>query len=179
MKKLSILTAVAAISCVTLIVACGQNRNQYNGRGGGGYCPARGYDQYARQGYDRYDRQGYDRQGHARYDRQGYDRYDRRGGYDPTCTGGIHSYPTGYPHEGCGYYGQGYRSARHYTHGGNWCVQGGFDFCIGTRGYCPYRSVGSGETEIILCNLNEEPHAACPQGLTCQEIGEGDTGICS
>ena len=175
MKKLSILTAITAISCVTLIAACGKNKN-YNdqfGRVPGQCSPQRGFD-------DRYDpryNNGFD----SRYN-NGFD--SRYGGgfghrndyYDPTCTGGIHRRP---PTGGCGMHGQGYYPAQHYTYGGSWCMQA--EFCFGTRGYCPRYGVdsGLGETEILLCNLNKAPHAACPQGLTCQQIGEGDTGICS
>ena len=178
MRKLSILTAVAAIFSVTLIVACGENRN-YRGRYGvpGGHCSpySGGYDRY---GYDRYNQgYGYDRynQGYG-YDRynQGYghDRYNQ--GYDPRC-GHVQRYPQ---HGSCGHYGQGWHGARAHGVGGSWCVQ------VGGRiggGYHPYYASisGSDSTEIVLCNLNEEPSIACPQGLSCQaELGEGDTGIC-
>ena len=194
MKKLSLLTVITAISCITLLVSCGQNRNsRYGFNNGGGYCSPQHYsggqNQYG-AGYNRgYNQQGggYNQYGagyNRGYNQQGggYNQYGA--GYDPTCTGGIQPYPTGrrFPDpRGCGMYGQGYHPAQHYTHNGNWCVQGGAGICFGTGGYCSY-SVGSDldETEItLLCNLNEQPDAACPRGLTCQEIGEGDTGICS
>ena len=162
MKKLSILTAVAAISCVTLIVACGQNRDHYRGRyGTPPHCSYdRGFNQYDR-GFDRYNRGGFDRYDRGGYDRGGYD----RGGYDPTCTGGIR-HPG--PH-GCGR--DDYR-AWHHTSRANFCMYGEIRFGGG------HSVTDSDEAEIILCNLNEEPNVACPQGLTCQAKLEGDTGIC-
>ena len=192
MKKLS-LTVITAISCITLLVACGENRNQYRSPYGpqvGGHCSSYGGSGY---GNDRY---GYGSSGYGHGSRgyghgsrgyghgsRGYGHNPRSSYYDPTCTGGVYHRPTS--GHGCDMYGQGYRSARHYTHGGSYCtdayIQGGASFCIGTRGYCPYRGgiQEAAGTEILLCDLNEAPGAACPQGLTCQEIGEGDTGICS
>ena len=185
MKNPSIITLIAAICCITLTVACGQKRDNYGTyRGGaGGHCSPQSYSQYDRgYGYDRgYDR-GYDNYGSS--SRYGQDprygsTYGHRGGspyIDPTCTGGIQPYPTGAPYNpnGCGnMYGQGYRSARHHQYSGSWCVQGSFGF-----GDPYYRAIDTGSGEALLCNLNENPGAACPQGLTCQGIGEGDTGIC-
>ncbi len=186
MKKLS-LTVIAAISCITLFVGCGQNRNQNRNPYGpqvGGNCSPYGNSGYDRYGYgsDRYGSAGY---GHDRYGSAGYGHDPRSSYYDPTCTGGVQPYPTG--RGDCGMYGQGYRRAQHYTHSGSYCTdaytpyaQGGASFCVGTRGFCPYfRGIEESGEAVLLCNLNEVPGAACPQGLSCQEIGKGDTGICS
>ena len=210
MKKLS-LTVITAISCITLLVACGENRNQYRSPYGpqvGGHCSSYGNSGYGNSGYGNsgygnsgygnsgygnsgygnsgYGNSGYGNSGYGNsgYGNSGYGHNPRSSYYDPTCTGGVYHRPTS--GHGCDMYGQGYRSARHYTQGGSYCTdpyiqQGGASFCIGTRGYCPYRGgiQEAAGTEILLCELNEAPGAACPQGLTCQEIGEGDTGICS
>lgn len=147
MKKLSLLTIVAALSCITLLVACGQNRNYRYGNYGyrGGHCSpqtfSRGYD----RGYDyRYDR-GYDSCRHVRPYRRG-------------CDDGWHS-------------GRFHRGGAHMCFEARWGMH-----------HDPYwyTSVSSDQdqTEAILCDLNEQPETACPQGLTCQEL-EGDIGICS
>ena len=216
MKKLSLLTVITAISSITLLVSCGQNRNSRYGTNGR-YCSPqhysggqnqygsgynRGYNQQGggyNRGYNQqgggYD-QGYDQQGGG-YNRgynqhgggydQGYDQqgggYNRGynqhgGGYDPTCNGRMRPYPAGHrypdPH-GCGMYGQRYSPAQFYQGSGAYfCFETGFGM---GSGY-PRGSINSGQTETLLCDVNEQPDAACPQGHTCQQV-EGDVGICS